>query len=75
MPVASFVAPGTACGRLRSRLARKGCFLPHSPSILPPTRFFKGTQAMWQKPFTGGPARRASPALRLSPASRRLYSH
>ena len=31
---------GTACGRLRSRLARKGRFLPPVPPILPPTRFY-----------------------------------
>ena len=54
MPVASFVATGTACGRLRSRLAHKGCFLPPEPPILPPTRCFKRVQMTAQ----GRPPRR-----------------
>ena len=40
MPVASFVATGTACGRLRSRLARKGVSFPPDPPSFPQRAFF-----------------------------------
>ena len=44
MPVASFVATGTACGRLRSLLAHKGVSLPPKPPIPSPARFFRRMQ-------------------------------
>ena len=39
MPVASFVATGTACGRLRSLLAREVFPFPPSPPSLPQRAF------------------------------------
>ena len=39
MPVASFVATGTACGRLRSLLAREVFPVPPSPPSLPQRAF------------------------------------